>query len=604
MAADPRVSASAPARDPPRGRLLLRAPPSPVALGLIGVAGAALAALLWLPSTSLFLVGYVAVILVPSFLGVGLTPPLARALGGRFEFHRSAFLMLTVLVLEIPLAAIWRGAAAVWPNVVPDPLYLATFLVGPAFWFRHLTLYGVSRPSHARTLAVSLSPIVLYLFALYLVVPPTLRVLVTAAACILLAFSCAVALLHAADRPIRREFRASGVAMIRPLLDHVAHRDPLATRELEAFFLRTAVPANLKVRLLAFYRGDTAVATVALPTVHPGPFAALGASDLPRKFAEQLGAPAGTVLVPHTPSDHDLDLPSGTEVDRVGEAARRLFADLPRPRSPTAGPLIRPYPGSLARAQVIGDVVLVTVTQAPAPTDDIAYSVADRIVREVGRDGGPAIALIDAHNSYIEGEGDIIYGTPVAEQLFTDVRAAAAAARAVARPGPIEVGVAERAGYSIGRDGIGPQGMRALVVRAGGRTTGYLLIDGNNLVVGLRDPIVKVLEEVVDNAEVLTTDNHVVHEVDGGVNPVGERYARAALLADAREVLARARAALAPVEPRYGEVEVPAVRVLGPGHTARLLTSLGDTLSMFTNMFPATLLLLLTSSLLVIFAIR
>ncbi len=41
------------------------------------------------------------------------------------------------------------------------------------------------------------------------------------------------------------------------------------------------------------------------------------------------------------------------------------------------------------------------------------------------------------------------------------------------------------------------------------------------------------------------------------------------------------------------------MKVLGPGYTARLLTSLGDTLSMFAHMFPAALLLLLTSSLVV-----
>ena len=73
---------------------------------------------------------------------------------------------------------------------------------------------------------------------------------------------------------------------------------------------------------------------------------------------------------------------------------------------------------------------------------------------------------------------------------------------------------------------------------------------------------------------------------------------------DAREVLTAARADLGPAEVRFGEVEVPEVKVLGPGHTARLLTSLGDTLAMFTNMFPATLLLLLVSSLLVTFALQ
>ncbi len=155
------------------------------------------------------------------------------------------------------------------------------------------------------------------------------------------------------------------------------------------------------------------------------------------------------------------------------------------------------------------------MTQAPDPTDDIAFSVGDRIDRELGRDGTLRLALIDAHNSYVEGKGDITYGTPTAEKLVADTRAALQAAQAAAVPGGIEVGVAGRGGYSIGVTGIGPQGIRALVIRAAGRTSGYVLIDGNNLVQGFRDPIVRALERVVDVAEVLTTDNHVVHEVDG-----------------------------------------------------------------------------------------
>ncbi|MGI0156717.1 MAG: DUF2070 family protein, partial [Thermoplasmata archaeon] len=135
-------------------------------------------------------------------------------------------------------------------------------------------------------------------------------------------------------------------------------------------------------------------------------------------------------------------------------------------------------------------------------------------------------------------------------------------------------------------------------------TTGYVLIDGNNLEVGFRDPIVRALEQVVDVAEVLTTDNHVVHEVDGGINPVGERRPLEILTRDAVAVLKSAVADIAPAQAYFGSAPVPGVRVLGPGFTARLLTSLGDTLSMFTNMAVATFLLLLTSSLVVTFALK
>ncbi|MGC2789253.1 MAG: DUF2070 family protein [Thermoplasmata archaeon] len=587
-----------------RGTLLFRAPTPPLAFAVIVAVSAALATVLWWPNLLLLEEGFFLVFTVPAVIAALATTPFAAALGGRLELRRGIFLSMVVLVVQLPIAVVWRGALAMWPASTPSVVFLGVFLAGPAVWFRQMSLFGLSRPNHGRSLPPSLLQPVLSLLGLFLLTPPTLRVVVAAALFLLIGFACAVALLRAADRPLRREFQSSGISLIRPLLDHVGLRDPAATRALEAFFEKFSFPADLRVSLLSFARGGKLVATVALPTVHPGPFAALGASDLPRKLADQLGTDAGIVLVPHTPSDHDLDLPGEAEVDRIGAACREVLHSFGAPLTHRAGPLVSPYPGSLARAQVMGDVALVLVTQAPEPTDDIAFSVADRIDRELGRSGGLRLALIDAHNSYVEGKGDITYGTPTAEKLVLDTTAAVAAATAATVAGGIEVGTALRGDYSIGADGIGPQGMRALVIRAAGRTSGYVLIDGNNLVVGYRDPIVRALERVVDVAEVLTTDNHVVHEVDGGINPVGERHTLDALTRDATDVLERAKADLAPAEAYFGSKPVPAVRVLGPGFTARLLTSLGDTLSMFTNMVVATFLLLLTSSLVVTFALK
>jgi len=587
-----------------RGHVLFRAPSPPIAIGLIVLASAALAGLLWWPSFSRFVEGFLLAALIPALVCVGLTPPLCRALGGRLEFHRSVFLVLTILVLMVPLAALWRLAMTVDPSVVPGLAYLGVFLAGPAFWWRHASLYGVARPSHTRMLVPSLLQPVLYLAGFFVLDPPTVALVGAAAAFLGLGFVLAVMLVRSSDRPIRREFGISGVSLIRPLLDHVGERDPEATRALESFFRRGAIPGNLVARAVVFSRGDSTVATVALPTVHPGPFAALGSSDLPRKLSEKLGSSAGTVLVPHTPCDHDLDLPGDEDVDRVAQAIREILTS-PGPAAPSrASPLVAPYDGSIARAQLLGDVVLVLVTQAPAPTDDIAYSVADRITREVAQEGGPRVVLVDAHNSYVEGQGDILYGTPSAEKLVVDAKAAIRAAVAAARDGPIEVGTAVRKGYSIGRDGIGPEGFCALVVRAAGTTSAYVIIDGNNLLIGRRDPIVQALRTRVDAAEVLTTDNHVVHEVDGGINPVGERYSLESLVRESQAVLDEAMRNLQSVSVRFGERLVPDVPVLGPGYTARLLTSLGDTLSMFTRMVVATLLLLLTSSLVILLALR
>ncbi|EQD32302.1 hypothetical protein B1B_17745, partial [mine drainage metagenome] len=364
--------------------------------------------------------GVLLVFLLPALLATLVTTPLAAALGGRLEWRRASLLALSVLLLELPLAVGGRIAFDSFPQYLPALAMLPLFLQGPATWFRHMTLFGVSRASHRASILPTLVQPVAATAGVLAVYGASVSLGLAAAVFILLGFLCAALLLRAADRPLRREFRTSGVALIRPMLDHVNGRDPAATRELEEFFSRFSIPANLRVRLLTFPGPDRVRASIALPTVHPGPFASLGASDLPRKVAERLGSGGGTVFVPHTPCDHDLDLPSRAEMDRVSQACRDLLDRL-GPSGEVApvraSPLVTPREGSLARAQVLGDTALVVVTQAPGPTDDIAFSVADRAVREAEARSGLAVALVDAHNSYIKDLGDISYGTPVAERL-------------------------------------------------------------------------------------------------------------------------------------------------------------------------------------------
>jgi len=252
----PEPGAAPPAAPPHRrASVLFRAPPPLVTAGLIALASLAIAVLLWPPPHGPWFVGWLLSLLLPAFVAAGVTGPFARALGGRLEFHRAMFLVLSGLLLELPLAAAWRGALDLWPQRVPPVVLLGPFLAAPLFWFRHLTLFGVSRPSHARTMPVALVQPLLQLVGFYAVTAPTLPSLVSVLVDFVIAFVCALVLLHAADRPIRREFHGSGVSMIRPLLDHVGARSEEATQRLEAFFLRTTVRADLRVDLLSFSKG-------------------------------------------------------------------------------------------------------------------------------------------------------------------------------------------------------------------------------------------------------------------------------------------------------------------------------------------------------------
>jgi putative membrane protein len=588
-------------QEPRYTRLLVRAPSLPLCAAYAVLAALGTAALAAFPALGpvSFLPVFLYVFLAPALLAGVLTSPMAGALGGRLSWRRSFLLAATATVVSVPILVGERLLAALVPGALPPAGVFLLFLLGPVLWFRHMSLFGLSRPDHARSLPASLVQPVLSFLGVLVLVPPTVNLVVEGVVFLLFGFLGAAALLRAADRPLRREFGTSGVALIRPVLDHINLRDPAATAELEGFFARFSIPADLRLTLIAIRSGSRTKATIVLPTVHPGPFAALGASDLPRKLAERLGPEAGVVFAPHTPCNHDLDLPTEAEVAKVGEAAAALLRSLPASGSSRAGPLLPVPEGSFARGQRLGDAVLVTVTQAPAPTDDIDFAIVDPLLHAPAP-GAPRLALIDAHNSYVEGQGDLTYATPNAAKLRRDIEAAVTAADAAAGDGPFRFGVAARSDYSLRTHGIGPTGIRAWVVEVGGRRSAHVLIDGNNLIRGLRAPILEALAPLFAEAEVMTTDNHIVHEVDGGINPVGERYPGPALARDVKAVVEAAIADLSESTAVSGSVAIPSVRVLQPAWTQRLLTSLGDTVSVFGNAFFTTYLLVVTSSLVVL----
>jgi putative membrane protein len=590
-----------------RSTISLRAPSVPVSVGIIAVEAVALAALFGLP-TSLpvpFLSSLLAVFLLPMLLGAILAAPIATALGGRLSLRRSMLLTLSGGLLPLPFAIGWRIAYSLAPSSLPPVAAVLLLLQAPMLWFRHMTVFGVSKSSHAASLPPSIVPSLLAVAGVFVLFPPTPALVAEAVLFLSIGFLAAALLLRAADRPMRREFGVSGVSLIRPIMEHINERDPSATEYLEAFFGRFGVPVDLRVTLIAFRSGGKTKATIALPTVHPGPFAALGSSNLPQRLAERLGPEAGTVFVPHTPCNHDLDLPTSKEFERVAAATQELFRSLPDgPTEVLASARVAPSPGSLARAQLLGGTVLVTVTQAPKPTDDIDFSIIDPIVRAAADAGGSRLAVVDAHNSYVEGKGDLSYGMPESGRLAREIVEAASLARSSARPCRVRAGVAVRKGYSLRKEGIAPEGIRALVVEATGKRTAYVLIDGNNLVLGYRARILEALRDLVDDAEVMTTDNHIVHEVDGATNAVGERYPAESTARDVAEVVRAAVQDLSDVTVVSGAGEIPAVQVLQPDWTARLLTSLGDTFSMFSNAFVSTFLIVATSSIAVLLAFR
>jgi putative membrane protein len=539
------------------------------------------------------------IFLIPLVIG-GFGASLATsALGGELFLRREFFTALLTTLIILAGLFIYRMAVWLWtPYPVEGPL-LAIF--GLTVWLRHLVVSGIGGISERVATVPAIVPPVLGIVLVWAFLGIDLKFFLEGVLFVLLPLGTTFILLNATNKPMAREFGKGGVSILRPLFDHINERDPEATKVMEDFFDHMSVEGALGVSIISFKKGEKGEVLWVVPSVHPGPFADLGGSNLPTKINKLLSSPSRQVVVPHAPCNHEQNVPTTEEVNRVAREVEQLLPNL-SPVSLVTSPLVRPYHDSLVRAQIIGDAVILLLSSAPASSDDVDYSVGEMIREEARRMGLPHAIVIDAHNSYTkEGEGTAPFGSPKSFKLIEDTKAAIKEAQALVKDhGGVRVGFAHKKGYTPQKDHIGAEGLAVTVIEAGGTMTAYALFDGNNMMQGIRDQLLTAMKRSVDDGEVMTTDNHIVQEVEKGINPIGRKRGVEDLAKDLQETLELAVKDLTPVKVAAANMRVKGVRVLGPGATDRLMTALSDSFSAFWSLLPTTFLLLLAIELFIL----
>jgi len=190
--------------------------------------------------------------------------------------------------------------------------------------------------------------------------------------------------------------------------------------------------------------------------------------------------------------------------------------------------------------------VIAAATRSPEVTEDLEFAVGFAIIKS-GEKYFRNVGFIDAHNC-MDALCDGVY--PGTELAMEYMGAAEAAFAATARE-PQEsffAGYAARTFPFSRREGFGDLGVQVLVIETRGRSTAYVLIDGNNMQTGARDEIRKRLLAFVDECEVMTTDTHVVNTVSGR-NQVGLKVPVNSFYPVIEEAVLAAKADAAPARP-------------------------------------------------------
>jgi putative membrane protein len=337
----------------------------------------------------------------------------------------------------------------------------------------------------------------------------------------------------------------------------------------EEFLEKLGENEDIEVTLLKFdsYKPKAAIV---VPLVHPGPFKNIGSSLLPsllkRDFEKEFGC---ETCVPLGILGHELDLASQEQNQKI---IKHVIESAKFPSSiEKATPFVRVTEGfATVSCQVFGKTVFLSFTLAPKTTEDLPQELGRIVNKEANHLGLECNIIVNAHNS-INEMVDVEASLDTLHEI-----ASKCLKKAVSLPSySFEVGASTvfPKEFSL-EDGMGSGGITAVVVNVAEQKTAYIVIDGNNMVSGLREEILSALKSAgFHESEVFTTDTHAVSAVvlgRRGYHPVGESMKHETLIRHIMEAAEAATSNLESCKAGCIRLVVPKVRVIGEARLASL----------------------------------
>jgi len=442
--------------------------------------------------------------------------------------------------------------------------YASLFAVGLAISFRYLIVSAVTYiESWKFFVTILLQPALVFLSSLFFfdLWHPNLFSAVLVSSIVIL--SSSYIFIRLIDN---KGLQAIGIGNISLLKAFLVNWIADVTKPLEKHLDELGSNSNVLISLLAFKKGESIESVIVVPMIHPGPFKNLGSSNLPYLLQSTIKDKInGIVAVPHGTCSHVLNLTSQEQCRKVISETISLtnFSDFKL----EATRFVREEKKLIkASCQIFGDVALITLTCAPANMEDVPKEIGVEIIERGKKLGVKDVIVIDAHNSLLSSSKfsvlsketlkDIVY---VAEKAL---KTALKEERLPFKVGVSEVPIEE---FSV-KEGIGPGGIVALTVIVGEQKIAYVIIDGNNMISGFREEILRALKDTIHDGEILTTDTHVVNAVlpiDQGYYTIGEAIDRRTLISYIKKAVSQASNNIDFTATAYKISEIKDIKVLG-----------------------------------------
>ncbi len=479
-----------------------------------------------------------------------------------------------LLLVALPLGAI-AGMAASNTAFWADGFFTVLALSLP---IRFLTVASISSVSPWKKFVASALPPILSIRSFSIIAPSAgltnvdngLIIRGTAAVLVGIVISAAGVskIIRNVEHSGTAEVRDSPMTLFRAFLQHWLKSDP---EPLETRLGELGTQGTIEGSILGFSGTKGAVGCVVVSNFHPGPYRDFGSAGLPSKLKMYIErSKGGIVQVPHGISNHQLNIVSQTDVQRVIDRTIERYPSA-TPIHDSSAMVRSTVDEAKVSGQVFGNIAFLTLTLSPIDMEDLPSEVAVEIEREAQARGLTAI-VADAHNS-LSNQTSI---TSEQARKLVEASVKVLDQLALARKSPFKTGSAANPLEEFRlEDGIGPGGLSSLVVRNGNQIVAYLTVDGNNMHTGVREAILEDLETLgVSDGEIMTTDTHLVTGLVRstlGYYPIGAHLDVGLLTRKVRETVQRAIASMEESTAGFSKFSIE-VRVLG-SETFQTITS-------------------------------
>jgi len=517
---------------------------------------------------------------IPAIAALVLTKPIIEYSGKTMTWNRSGLLALACTVFAVIITLVSLAS-----SVTLLPLFYAISL-GFIFGLRLFVLVAIADYRVPRMLLPAFTQSGVGILAGMILFSPAFGIFALVLHIVFgLGFSILIWMI---ERPLYRAFQIRGLAFINAFIAHMTD----GSKGMEDFFREIGEEIFVPQISFFFKRESGKPVIFTIPNLHPGPMGEIGGGNLPKVIHDHF---EDETLVAHGCATHDFNLVSESEITKVIDALERSREGLVY--SPTAGKAGRRSVGTVqVLYQKFGDSVLLVTTRSPHKTEDLDFSIGLSIMAE-GHRWFPQVAVVDAHNCMTD------LSSPVLLATFTATEYQQASLDAMKfcldAPGyPFRIGVAHQTLPFTREQGFGDLGIQVLLVEVENQRTAYILIDGNNMAEGVRDPLLEQILTLVDYAEVMTTDSHVVNTITGK-NPVGLHVPVQEFLPFVMQATRSAIDNLSPADVASGTAQCEHVVVFGSNRISQLASTVN---AMLVFVAPLSLAMLLLAFLLSLIA--